>query len=158
MSSINNTPYLPQNVYFSPDYQQYLLQITKLYTDIAQGINQREIAAYALSEQPTGQSWYDPTSSQISRQTFRKVFTLGAIAPGATLVTAHGITPLLRFTAAYGDVITAVPDFRPIPFVSATLVTDQIQIREDTVNFYITNGATAPAIISAQVVLEFLKN
>jgi len=154
----NANPFLATSQTFSKDYNQYLLQITKRDSDLSRYINQREIAAYDLNEILTGQQWFDPANAQQTRDGFRTTFNIGAIAPGATLTTPHGITQINSFTYIGGTVVTALPDFRPVPYASATLITNQIEIRADAVNFYVTNGATAPAIVRGNIVLEYLKN
>ena len=89
---------------------------------------------------------------------FRLVVPFGAIATGATLSITHNIQSLVQFTHIYGTCITAVPDFRPIPYASATLVTNQIEVKVTPTQVVIINGATAPNIASGMIVLEYLKN
>ncbi len=157
--------FLPINQVFSQDDTQFLLQITKLYADIARSVNARDISVYALTESSDGQQWFNATNAQPTaamsdpiRIGFRKVFSIGAIGAGVTLVTLHGLTNVKIFTYIGGAAVTAVPDNRPIPYASATLVTNQIEIKVDATNITIINGATAPAITSAVVVLEYLKS
>lgn len=154
------TPFLQNTITFSKDPQQFLIQLTALYGQIARYVNSKEIAIYNLAETITGQQWFVSGNPQLTRLTNRKVFEFGAIAAGATSTRAHGITGFsaLTFTKIYGTAITNVVDQRPIPFASAVAVTDQIEIRADATNIIIVNGATAPNITSAIVVLEMLKN
>ena len=154
----NPNPFISESVFWSEDPEQFRIQFVRYWNDISRGTNQREIAAYNLSEITTGQQWFDPANTQNSRDGFRTTFNIGAIAPGVTLTTAHGISQVNSFTYIGGTVVTALPDFRPVPYASTTVVTDQIQIRADAVNFYVTNGATAPAIVSGNIVLEYLKS
>lgn len=155
-------PFLPIYQTFSRDQDQFLIQITEFYSNIVRSINFREISSYIKVELPTGEKWFDLNDAQNTREGFRQVFTTGIIAPGATLTTAHGITGFttLTFTHIYGTAITTAATFnqRPVPYSSSTLITDQIQIDADTTNFRIINGATAPQITSAIIVLEYLKS
>lgn len=151
-------PFLPTTVAFSQEQEQFLIQITKRYADIARYLNVREIAIYDLNENITGEQWFNPNSVQIKRNGFRKVFSIGAINAGATSTTAHAITNVTVFTHIYGTAITANPDNRPIPYASGTAVNQQIELKVDASNITIINGAAAPNITSAIVVLEYLKN
>jgi hypothetical protein len=151
------TAYLPINQTFSEDDEQFLIQITNRDRDIARYLNLREIGVFDLTENLTGQQFPGATP-QVKRQTFRKVFEIGAIAAGATSTTAHGITGITSFTNIYGTAVTAVVDYRPIPYSSVTAVNQQIEIKVDSTNITIINGAAAPNITSAIVVLEYLKN
>ena len=159
------TAFAPQNITFSPDPSQFLIQITRLISDYARFINLREIAIYDLTETVIGEQWFNtnnPTVAQnsVKRIAYRQVYNIaGPIAAGATKTVAHGITGAspLTFTHVYGMATTAT-DQRPMPYASATLVTNQIEIKVDNTNITIINGSTAPSISSAIVVLEYLKN
>lgn len=150
--------FLPTYDVFSEDESQRLYQLNKNYTDTANAVNVREISLYDTVELINGQQFFTAGNAQRKRFGYRKVFSIGAINAGVTLTTAHGISGITLFTQIFGTVITNVPDYRPIPFTSATAVTAQIEIRADTTNIYIVNGATAPPITSGIVVLEYLKN
>ena len=143
---------------FQNDPKQFNIQLTNLYTRIANSANLKEIALYPTCEILNGQQWYDLTDTDGMRQAFRQVFTFTTISAGATLTIAHGIAAFTMITALYGAVVTAVVDYRPIPYVSATAVTAQVEIKVDTTNIYIINGSTAPNITSGFVVIEYLKN
>lgn len=151
-------PFLPINQTFSQDTKAFWEQVTKSYADTARNVNIREIAIYETNENPTGEQWFTSSNPQIKRSAFRKVYEIGAINAGATSTTAHGLTGVTAFTHIYGTAITASPDNRPIPYASATAVNQQIEIKVDAANITIINGAAAPNITSAIVVLEFLKN
>lgn len=143
--------------YFSPDQQQFLITLEALYTQIAHAVNIRELAQYSLVENITGQQFSNATNSNVTIYSFRTVFYIGAIVAGATLSFAHNLT-LTQLTDAYGTCITSVVDYRPIPYASATLVTNQIELKITSTNIIIINGATAPNITSGIIVLEYLKN
>lgn len=151
-------PFLPTSTFFPEDFDEFRVKFLELYRNIANTTNTREIGIYDFTEFLSGEQWPTIGNPQVKRHTFRKIFSIGAIGPGVTVLTAHGLTGVTAYTHIYGTAITAVPDNRPIPFASATLVTDQIQIQVGAVNITIVNGATAPGITSALVVLEYLKN
>lgn len=155
-------PFLQTSVFFPENFDEFRVKFLELYRDISNTVNTRETGIFDLVEFLTGENWFTIGNPQVKRKTFRKCFSIGAIAAGATLTTAHGITQFspLTFTHIYGTVITDAATFnkRPIPYASATLITDQIQLDADDTNFRIVNGATAPNITSGIVVLEYLKN
>lgn len=154
--SNSETPYLPTTQRFN-EKEQFPDQLSRMYSNIAYRLNDREIGIYDFTERLTGQKWTDSNNLQLRKETFRKVFNFTAIAAGATLNIAHGITGIILVTNWFGGVVVA-GGFRPLPRVSVTLVTDQIQVDIVGANIVIINGATAPAITSGSIVIEYLKN
>ncbi len=157
----SKAPFLPTTQVFPEDDSQRLIVHTDTYTQISQNVNIRQLGTYDKIEQVAGQFFFNDTTPSAKRLSYRQVYSIGAIAQGATSITAHGITGVnttTTFTHIYATCVTDVIDNRPIPYASATLVTDQIEINVDGTNINIINGATAPAITSAIVVLEYLKN
>lgn len=151
--------YLATTEVFPKDNEQFLIKLTTKYTDIANAVNDREIAIYQASQQVlTGQVYSTPGDNQTKKYVFRTMFYIGAVPAGSTLTTAHGIAGLVQCTHMYGTCITATPNFKPIPFTDAALVTNQIALYADSTNFYVVVGATSPAITSGTVTLEYLLN
>ena len=157
-SPVNSLAFqLPENFVFSQDYRQFLVQLTDLYQKLARASNAKDIGIYSLNEIQNGQQFFSANPQKFN-QTYRKTFSFGAIGAGVTLNIAHGITGFTQFTRIYGTCITKIVDYRPIPFASATLVTDQIQVTVTAANAIIVNGVTAPNITSGILVLEYLKS
>ena len=131
--------------------------LNKMYIEIARSVNQRTIGTYDTDQYNTGNFYFstDRNNTQRRRQSYRQAYPFGTIAAGATLNITHNIQNLNQLAQAYGTCITDSPDFRPIPFVSATLVTDQIQLSVSSTQIIIINGATAPNITSGMIVLEY---
>ncbi len=150
-------PFLPTSQVFPEDESQRLIVLTDNFTSFSQAINQREIGIYETIEQLNGRQYFNSTNPEDKRFGYRKVFSFNAIAVGATLNIAHNITGLTQVLEWNGGVIVA-GGFRPIPRVSATDVTEQIQVDIVGANIVIVNGAAAPAITSGVVVLDYLKN
>lgn len=151
-------PFVATSTYFPEKFDEFRAIFLQTYRSIANAVNAREIAIFDLTEYLTGEQWYTDGDPQKKRQTFRKVYSIGAVAAGATLNTAHGLSGVTAYTKIVGTAVTAAPDFRPIPYASATAVNTQIEIRVDSTNIIIVNGAAAPNISSAIVILEYLKN
>lgn len=152
------TPFLQTSQKFTQDPVELEPVLSKTYTQTATAVNARTIGLYETVQVSIGDRYFSSGDPQNRRQAFRKVFSFGAIAAGATLTIPHLITGVTQFVNTYGECITATPDFRRIPWASATLVTDQIQATLTTVNIIIVNGATAPAIVSGIYVCEYLLN
>lgn len=152
------SPFLPTSLRFEEEQSTQRNQLATMYSSIAYRLNNREISLYGLEETTTGQKWTDSANLQVPKGSFRRVFEFGAIAAGATLLIPHGGTSFVRIVKWYGGFNTASRK-RPLPFVSASTVTDQVQVDEDGgTNFVIVNGATAPDIVSGTLIVEFLKN
>lgn len=151
-------PFLPSSLFFPEEFEEFRVDFLQAYRNIANCVNTRDVGVFDLEEFLTGQRWFTSGDAQRKRSTFRIAYSIGAIAAGATLNIPHGLTNITAITKRSGEAITDVVDYRPIPYASATLVTDQIEIRLNTTNIVIINGATAPNITSAIVVLEYLKN
>lgn len=149
--------FLPLFEFLPEDENELRIKLSSMHTDVANAVNIREIALYQDGQQvATGQQFSIPGVATNKRNSFRKAFYFGAIATGATLNIPHGLTNVLILPKTLGGCNTDAPDYRPIPFVSATLVTDQISVREDATNIIIVNGATAPNITSGIVIIEYL--
>lgn len=154
----NSSAFIPTTTVFPSDQQELLVRLTSTYAQTATAVNAKESGVYDQSEILNGQQWFDPNNTGNRRQSFRKVFSIGAIAAGATSTTAHEITDLSSYTHIFGTATTTVIDYRPIPYASATAANLQIEINVTAANIVIINGAAAPNITSALVVLEYLKN
>lgn len=151
-------PFLQTSIYFPEEFNEFRVVLLGIYRNIANAVNVREISVFDLTEFLTGEQWFTAGNPQAKRQTYRKVFSIGAVAAGATVTTAHSITGITSFTKIMGTAVTDAVDYRPMPFASATAVNQQIELRVDATNITIVNGAAAPNITSCLVVLEFLKN
>lgn len=154
----SQAPYLQTSIYFPEEFEEFRVKFLEVFRSISNTVNSRQIGLFDLTEFITGEQWFILGNAQVKRTTFRKVFSIGAIGAGVTLNTAHGLTGVTAYTHIYGTAVTAFPDFRPIPYASVTAVNQQIEIRVDATNIIISNGAAAPNITSAIVVLEMLKN
>ncbi len=148
--------YIPEN-YVIPDNLLQLQEFLKItLEEHSRFINRKEMAQYETIETQNNQT-FPGTTPQAKIQIFRKILIFGAIAAGATLNIAHGVTGITDFTRIYGTFITAA-DNRPLPYVDVVNVTNQVSVRRVGANIVIINGATAPNITSGRVILEFMKN
>ncbi len=149
----SSTAYIPTYLDLQCNDEQLRIILTAYLTDLAYGINLREIAQYEQVELLNGQQFFNPTSTRTKRYGFRKVFPFS----DANLVFNHDITGATIYTSISGTAITAGGNFIPIPYVSATLVTDQIQIDVTPTQVVVTKGATSPVLTNGLIILEYLK-
>lgn len=154
MTALPPAFFLPINQVFSEDQSQFLIQITKLYADIARNTNSRDIAIYDLTEVQDGQQWYTPGNPQVKRSNFRKTIPIPALAAGLNII-PHGITvgspTTYVFTFINGVIFrqSAPPLFVPIP-------NDNVHVDVDQNNINITIPALYVGF-TGNMVLEFLK-
>lgn len=148
---------VPEFVTFATDQSVFLTQLTELYESLAKASNAKDVGIYDLNETINGQTFFGATPQE-SRDCFRKTFNFGAIVAGGLLPIVHNIAGLVQVTRLYGSCLTAVPDQRPLPYVDTFFLTNQVSILLNGANILIQNGATAPAIASGLIVIEYLKN
>jgi hypothetical protein len=167
--NINNPismPYLPTSRMFPVEQDKLIQVLSKTYLETAQAVNRRTIGIYNKFQSVTGNQWYSTTTASnqniAPRQSYRRVYTFGAIVAGAAaLEIPHELTNLVQFVFIGGNCITAASvnpngKYLPIPYTSAADVTEQIQIYVSDTSIFIVNGAGADNIISGTVVLEYL--
>jgi hypothetical protein len=150
--------FLNETEVFPEDKSQFLIKLTNVYSNIAYSTNVKEIALYDTIEQVNGQQFYNTVDIRNRRSCYRKVYPFGAIATGATLNVAHGLTHVTMYTRIYGTAITDVVDYRPLPFVSIIAANAQISVIVTATTIVVVNGAASPNVTSGYIVLEYLKN
>lgn len=157
----NRMPFLITSRYWPNDPVTLQPTLNQSYIEVAQAVNSRIIGIFQPLASVTGETWFEEVPGQMPMertQTYRKIFRFGAIAAGATLSIPHAIANVQQFTRMYGTCITETPDYRPIPYASATAVDEQIELNGTTTVLNIINGASAPNIESGILVVEFFLN
>lgn len=149
--------YLPENLNLTEQKDAILPIMQRIFEDHASMINRKETGQYEIVEIQCNQT-FPGNTPQSKKYVYRKIFQFGAIATGATLNIAHGITGFVQLTRLYGTCITDVVDYRPIPYSSVTAANAQIELLLVGANISIINGAASPNITSGIVVCEFLKS
>lgn len=151
------SPFLPEYRYFPDDPRLAQRENISAWGDMSSAVNSREIGIYSTAEQNTGKKLFPSSSGRAQRDILRKVFSIGNITAGTTSTTAHSISGLSLVVELKGTVITATPDFRPIPFVSTTALNVGIELYADATNIYIVVGAGSANITSALVIMEYIR-
>ncbi len=158
MSISNNVPYLATTRSFPEEPTKLRNELTRAWTELSNTVNQRTIGIYDEAQIITGEQWGTAANTQVKKQPVRQVYYFGAINAGSSINIAHGFPTLTMLTALYGSVVTATPDFRPIPYVNEAVVTGQISMKADATNITVSVGATSPNVTSGVAVLEALQN
>jgi len=150
---IHTTPYIETTKRFPQDPALLEGVLSKMYVDVANGVNARVIGIYELASVITGERWFSNNSSNINtkRQTQRKVFQFS----DASLVFSHGLSGVTAFTRIYGTFTDGTLSY-PLPYVSPTAA-NQVGVSVSSTQVTVTKGAGAPAIISGFVILEYLQ-
>lgn len=147
---------IPENLYFSKDDNQFNLQITKAYTDIALAINARESGVYDTIETSVGKKFYS-ASPQTFTDVFRKVVPCGILPNAATTVTPHGIVAInIRwiFIDVYGQALDPVA----INWISIPNGGNfDMSLRWDNTNIYIQSAINLSAYTQSWIILEYAK-
>ncbi len=138
--------------------------LSKAWVDTAQAVNARTIGIFNTNAITIGDKYYSTSTTDASqlRQAYRKLFTFGTIAAGATLTITHGITNITEIVHLYGNCITDVSvvalanaKYEPLPFVSTTL-NEQVSIYMNDTIITIVNGAGNNNILSGTIITEYL--
>lgn len=149
--------YLPAEFQLPEDenrFKEWLADRERLTADV---MNVKEDGHYEEMETLTNQNWFTSSTNQQTRQTFRKVFNRGAVTAGTTDTFNHNINGIVLVTRMYGASVTAT-DFRPLPYVSTTGTSSQVEINCNSTQINVIVGAAHPNISSYIIVLEVLKN
>lgn len=171
MSSISDQPLLINQLPVSMEFpvgddKRLAESLTLSYRRIVNTVNTKEGGLYSAQEYTSNQQ-YSLTDPSVFKNVYRKCFDMTIVAgvstpipAGATRTIAHGITGFTELVHAYGGAKNsdATPKSIPLPYVSATLVTDQVQIYMTATNVILVNGATQTTLTSATAVFEYLKN
>lgn len=150
----NNSPFLRTSRKFPQDAQALETELSKMYIDVANQVNSRDIALYLAGQTNTGQLWGTPSNGQ-GQQALRQVFAIPATLAGATSTITHNIASISQVTRLYGVVTTATPDYRPLPYASTT-ANANIEIKASSTTITIIVGAASPNVSSGSVVIEWL--
>ena len=154
-SRVQQSPFLREQRNFPAEsIQAFSLEVDRAYVDIAQKVNTRTIALFGNQNIiVTGERWFLANQSE-GKQTQRFLLqfsSAGSFIHNLDLLTSLGVT---KITGTFTD----GTNWYPLPYVSATNVTDQVSIVVTQTSIIITAGSTAPSITSGFVIVEFLSS
>jgi hypothetical protein len=158
---------VPLSIEFSSDPRENQETLSLMYKRLAQAINTKTGGLFSLAEQVNAEQYSikQPTNAtQVFDNVYRKTFDMvalngGAIAAGATITFPHLILGITSTAHIYGSATNSDTPIKylPLPYVSATLITDQVQIYLTPTNVVLINGSTQSILTSATIVAEYLK-
>lgn len=147
--------------FFPLEPEQLQFVLTKMYFDISQAVNFREVALYENTVINTGQRWNN-TGSPTNRQTaLRQVYNLAALPSSTTATIPTGIdftdSPHTEFvnikgviqSSGYAQAITPYVNSTPndVPYWRVNISTGNIEVTTTTANW---------TSYSAVIVLEYI--
>lgn len=168
MSSTNDQPLLINQLPLSVDFpigddRRFKETLTLAYKRIVNTVNTKEGGLFSAQEYFSSQQYSlsDPsTFKNVYRKCFDMVEANGdvPIPAGTSVSTDHGITGLSQVVHMYGGALTSGGRSIPLPYVSATLVTNQVEIYILGTKVILLNGASQLSLTKATIVVEYLKN
>ena len=146
MTTNNNpqdNPYLSESVVYPDDPEQLNIRLTEIYENISTKTNVREIGVYALTDQETGQRYFDPENTLGYKNVLRKVVQIPLLVSGFNAI-PHGIsfpTPnTYKMTHLYGVIYdNPITTYIPLPnnqvFISVSLTNINITVPLSSAGF-----------------------
>ena len=146
MTTNNNpqdNPYLSESVVYPDDPEQLNIRLTEIYENISTKTNVREIGVYALTDQETGQRYFDPENTLGYKNVLRKVVQIPPLVSGFNSI-AHGIsfpTPnTYKMTHLYGVIYDdPITMYVPLPnnqvFISVNLTNINLSVPLSSAGF-----------------------
>lgn len=161
--NISTAPFLRVTRNIPTEIQPLVIELNRIYPDIANAVNHRTIGVYAQNQTlVTGESWYlnalDQPLNSAKQQTIRKMYAFGAIASGTELDIPHQImnfSSIQYFTKVTAIVATNVPDFRQLNYAFSGA---EAVIIAGSTNIRIVLSATFPAVVRGVAILEWMGN
>lgn len=148
----NQTPYLQTSKEFPEDLHQLSVEVNRAYLDIANAVNDREIAIYPKYHMAiTGKAWHiqQNKKQQGLRQTY--TFTTTANIP-------HGLkfSNIDYFSHCYGEYTDGTNWYGIIHGTSVTIAGQLLFYLTPTNIVFVTGGGTMPALTKGIIVLEWI--
>lgn len=126
------------------------------YEQIADSVNVREIAVYALSQTETARQYFNPGDPQKYRLAWRKVIAIGTVTGGAAgTAVDHGISDMTELVGWSGWGVS-LPNRYVLPYVDS-VGTGNVSIDVNATQVTVTSGATGPTLTGVYVVLEYIR-
>jgi len=155
----NRTPFLITTRKFPQDFIQLEPVLTKMYFEVSNAVNTREVSLYELSQINTGQKWFNTGNPINPLQAFRTVYTRTGIPNGNTTITHNlPIDINTQFVNIYGTANRPNTKFVPLPFVDGSGGGDNIGLFVDTTNIHIVTTTANWTAYNAIIVLEYILN
>lgn len=155
MNDVISGAYLRTSRQFPDDAKGLQSEINRSYVDIARNVNNRTIGFFPVTRSVnSGEQWF--ITKNMSQQGLRQVYQWS----DTNLTIAHGINffSLTNFVRIWGTFFDGTY-WQTLPYVDVLNVTNQINVKLDKNNIYITKGAgSPPACNNGLVILEWIGN
>lgn len=155
----------------SPEFKELLVRLYQNLNNMSLLLNIKDTGYYNNIEFVNSQAYYpnpnlnsSTTTYPALRQVYRKVIrmnpTFATLPNTGTIAIPHGLTPnsswtFKRIYATASD--TTGFNYIPIPYASPTLA-NNIEIRVDATNVYITTGSNRTNFNDVDIILEYIKS
>ena len=149
----NQVPFLRQQRLFPQDSQALSVEIDRMYTDVANAVNNRSLAVYTSNQSTqNGDSWY---LNGLRYAGFRQFYQFSA---AGNIPHNINVSNIFAFVNIYGT-FTDGTVWYPLPYVNVVAANNQVSVTVTATNIVITAGAgSPPSIVSGYCVLEWLSN
>ena len=152
---INKGSYLRTSRSFPEDPKLLQSEINRSYVDIARNVNNRTIGFFTVNRSMVnGEQWF--ITSNERQQALRQVYQWS----DSNLTIAHGINffSLTNFVRIWGTFFDGTY-WQTLPYVDISAANNQINVKLDSSNIYITKGAGSPPVCqNGLIILEWLSN
>lgn len=128
--------------------RELLVRLYQNMSNMAVVLNNKQSGYFLEQVFATSRQYFNPsTTNQLQlRPGFNKMIDVGAVAAGATVTTAHGLTPLIAPSPSTWKFVyiggvandTVGGHYYPIPFASSS-GTNNIQVTVDVTNVVVVN-------------------
>lgn len=150
-----------------PQFKEILVRLYQNIGNISLVLNVKDTGYYPLQEFVNGQLYFpnpnntsQTAAAPLERQVLRTTLNVGALPNTGTITIPHNITctTATTFTQIYAAASdTTGKNYIPIPYASPTLA-NNIEIRADGTNVYITTGSNRTNFNVCYVVLEYMQS
>lgn len=152
----------------SQDFKDFLVRLRQSINNVAMVLNIKDTGYYPLETEFVCSKSYFPdpalgvstAQKPILRQVFRKNFLFGQLPNTGTIQLAHGITINATYPVRFTDIFGTANDIATFNYISlpyADAANQNIELRVDQNNIYITTTSDRTNFSSAFVTLEYIK-
>ena len=158
---LNVSPYLISSRDFPFDEVKLPVILSKMYFEVAYGVNSRTIGLYDKFQIATGNRYFNDGNPTNRLQSFRQVYTLAALpnTATATIATNISIDSNTQFVNIYGVAESSTVSTPLTPWIFGTPNdAPYIRINRSTANIEIITTTANWTGFKAVVILEYILN
>lgn len=157
-----------------PAFKELIVRLYQSVANISQVLNVAEKGYYVRNEFVTGSLLFpNPANTSLTptpanaRQGWRNTILVSSFPATGTLTIPHliPVQPAFTFFKIYGTAnlpstinVPMTGSYLPVPYLDVTTSANNIQLRADNTNIYITTGGTNYSAYTGTVILEYIKS